>query len=84
MKPQKINEKKFKIFSDRLMMMSLVITCMFVVIMYQFYKIQIIEHDAYDEELRATVQKEVEIPAIRGLIYDRYGKPLATNKAVYV
>ena len=84
MKPQKINEKKFKIFSDRLMMICVVITCMFVVIMYQFYKIQIIEHDAYDEELRATVQKEVEIPAIRGLIYDRYGKPLATNKAVYV
>ncbi|MBP3889528.1 MAG: hypothetical protein J6F30_18055 [Cellulosilyticum sp.] len=84
MKPRKINEPKYRLFSDRLVMMSAVIVGMFLVITYQFYKIQIIEHDTYDQELRSTVQKEVEIPAIRGLIYDRYGKPLATNKAVYV
>lgn len=84
MKPHDFTEKKFRIFSDRIIIVAIVISCMFVIIAYQFYKIQIIEHDVYDEELRATVQKEVEIPAIRGLIYDRYGKPLATNKAIYV
>ena len=84
MKPQKLNEEKHRIFSDRLMMVSVAIGFMFTLITYQFYKIQIIEHDEYDKELRATVQKEVDIPAIRGLIYDRYGKPLAINKAVYV
>lgn len=84
MKPHKINEPKFKLLTDRLMLMSVVIAGMFLVITYQFYKIQIIEHDTYDQELRSTVQKEVDIPAIRGLIYDRYGKPLATNKAIYV
>ncbi len=84
MKPHKINEPKFRLLSDRLMIMFVGIIGMFLVITYQFYKIQIIEHDTYDQELRSTVQKEVEIPAIRGLIYDRYGKPLAINKAVYV
>ena len=84
MKPHKINEPKFKLLTDRLTIMSVVIVGMFLVIAYQFYNIQIIEHDAYDQELRSTVQKEVEIPAIRGLIYDRYGKPLAVNKAIYV
>ncbi|MBE6024519.1 MAG: hypothetical protein E7231_15300 [Cellulosilyticum sp.] len=84
MKHQKLNDNKFKFFADRLMIMSIAICCMFTVIAYQFYKIQVIEHDAYAQELRATVEKEVEIPAIRGSIYDRYGKPLANNKAVYV
>lgn len=84
MKPQKLNEKKFKRLSDKIVIMSIAISCMFMTIAYQFYKIQIIDHDTYDEVLRATVQKEVDIPAIRGLIYDRYGKPLATNKAIYV
>ena len=84
MKPKKINEEKPKLLTDRLIMVSTVIGLMFTLITYQFYKIQIIEHDAYDKELRATVQKEVDIPAIRGVIYDRYGKPLAINKAIYV
>ena len=84
MKPQKFNEEKHKLFSNRLIMVSTVIGVMFTLITYQFYKIQIIEHNKYDKELRATVQKEVEIPAIRGLIYDRYGKPLAMNKVIYV
>ena len=84
MKPQQLKPKKRKFLSDRLFILSCGISVMFLMVVYQFYKLQIIEHDAYDEELRATVQKEVKIPAIRGVIYDRYGKPLATNKAVYV
>ena len=84
MKPQKLKEEKHKFFSNRLRMVSIVIGIMFTLITYQFYKIQIIQHHKYDKELRATVQKEVEIPAIRGLIYDRYGKPLAVNKSIYV
>ena len=84
MRPRPLNPKKRKFLSDRLFIFACGVSVMFLMIIYQFYKLQIIEHDAYDEELRATVQKEVEIPAIRGVIYDRYGKPLATNKAVYV
>ena len=84
MKPQQLKPQKRKFLSDRLFILTCGISVMFLMIAYQFYKLQIIEHDAYDEELRATVQKEVKIPAIRGVIYDRYGKPLATNKAVYV
>lgn len=84
MKPQQLKPQKRKFLSDRLFILTCGISVMFLMVAYQFYKLQIIEHDAYDEELRATVQKEVKIPAIRGVIYDRYGKPLATNKAVYV
>ena len=67
MKPQPLKPKKRKFLSDRLFIFSMMVSMMFLTIAYQFYKLQIIEHDAYDEELRATVQKEVKIPAIRGV-----------------
>ena len=80
----KLNPKKRKIFSDRLAIVVVTITAMFGVLIYQFYKLQILEHDNYEANVIASVQQEVELPAIRGLIYDRYGKPLVSNKPVYV
>ena len=80
----KLNQKKRRLLSDRLFVIAMVITGMFMVLIYQFYTLQVIEHATYEEDLRASVQKEVEIPAIRGLIYDRYGKPLVSNKPIYV
>ena len=84
MKVANIHKKHIHIFSDRILIIFIVIVMMYLVIAYQFYKIQIIDHDVYAEELRATTQKEVDIPAIRGMVFDRYGKPLAINKAVYM
>lgn len=80
----KLNQKKNRLRSDRLFIVSIVIVGMFIILVYQFYTLQIIEHATYKEDLRASVQREVEIPAIRGLIYDRYGKPLVSNKPIYV
>lgn len=77
-------KKIFHFASNRVLIMVATIAVMFSMIVYQFYKLQILEHDVYAEALRATVQKEVEIPAVRGLIYDRYGKPLVSNQAIYV
>ena len=80
----KLNQKKHRLLSDRLFVIAMVVTGMFMVLIYQFYTLQVIEHATYEEDLRASVQREVEIPAIRGLIYDRYGKPLVSNKPIYV
>lgn len=84
MEIRKLNQKKYRFLSDRLCIVSIVIVGMFIILVYQFYTLQIIEHATYEEDLRASVQREVEIPAIRGLIYDRYGKPLVSNKPIYV
>lgn len=80
----KLNQNKKKIFSDRLFIMGTVIAGMFLVLVFKFYKLQIIDHDANEEVLRIGVQRTVETPAVRGMIYDRYGKPLAINKPVYM
>lgn len=84
MKLNKLNQKKARLLTDRVFMLTTVIIGMFVVIIFQFYDLQIIEHDEYAEKLRGSVQREVEVNALRGIIYDRYGKPLATNKPIYV
>lgn len=55
--------------------MMIVISTMFIVLIIRFYKLQIIEHEKYEKDLVASVQREVEVPVLRGNIYDRYGKP---------
>lgn len=64
--------------------MSVMISALFIMIVMQFYKLQIIEHETYKEAVVAGIQREVEVPALRGAIYDRYGHPLATNQSIYV
>lgn len=78
------HKEKFRFLADRLFFMACVISLLFSVSIYQFYKIQIMNHDTYVAEVSANVQREVEIEAPRGLIYDRYGKPLAENIAINV
>lgn len=80
----KLNQRKKNPFSDRIVVVSTAIVIAFSLLVLQFYNIQIIDHDKYEQDLIASVQREVEVPAVRGNIYDRYGKPLAVNKPVYV
>ncbi|MBP3888746.1 MAG: hypothetical protein J6F30_14045 [Cellulosilyticum sp.] len=76
--------EKFSFLTDRLFYMMLVITIMFAIVIYHFYGIQILEHETYLAMVISNVQREVEIPAPRGIIYDRYGKPLVMNQSINV
>lgn len=80
----KLNSNKKNFISDRLILLAGIFVCMYIVLILKFYKLQIIDHESYEEDLRASVERTVEVPAVRGIIYDRYGKPLATNKPIYV
>ncbi|MGL6174005.1 MAG: penicillin-binding transpeptidase domain-containing protein [Cellulosilyticaceae bacterium] len=60
------------------------ICLLFFILLLKFFQLQIIEYDEYSSNLRASVERTIEIPATRGLIFDRYGRPLATNKPMYV
>ena len=63
--------------------MFLGISVMFGLVMIKLFKLQVVEHDSHVEELRYSTERKVETAGIRGLIFDRYGRPLATNKPVY-
>ncbi len=80
----RLNQNKKKFISDRLVLLAGIFACMYVVLILKFYKLQIVDHESYEQDLRASVERTVEVPAVRGIIYDRYGKPLATNKPIYV
>ncbi len=72
------------IFKERIFYLFIVILLMYSAVILQFYRLQIIEHSKYAYGLRASVEREIEIPATRGLIFDRYGRPLAINKPTNV
>jgi penicillin-binding protein 2 len=72
------------IFKDRVFFIFVFVLLMFAVVTLQYYRLQIIEHNKYANDLRASVERQIEIPATRGLIFDRYGRPLAINKPTNV
>lgn len=85
MRTYKREQKGLKeVLADRYLLFALGTGLMFIMIICQFYKIQIMEHDIHTINLRETTQRTVEIPAVRGCIYDRYGKPLAINESINV
>lgn len=75
---------RFVVLMDRLFFMMLAITVMFAIVIYHFYGIQIIHHETYAAMVISNVQREVEIEAPRGIVYDRYGRPLAINQSINV
>ncbi len=76
--------KLLLIFKNRIFMVFITICFLFLVVLFKFYTLQVINYDKYANDLRASVQRTIEIPATRGLIFDRYGRPLAVNKATNV
>ncbi len=61
----------------------LVFVCLFfVLVAARLVHLQIINHDAYTEVVKKQSEGTVEIPADRGLIYDRNGQVVADNIVV--
>ncbi len=68
---------------SRIFVMLCGIVLLFFILVVRLFFLQIIHGDEYNESLEASVSKEVNVPASRGGIYDRYGRPLAINSAAY-
>lgn len=61
---------------------GLMVLCSFV-LMIRLYNLQIIHGEENLSKVKATTVRTMSIPAQRGNIYDRYGRPLALNKASF-
>ncbi|ONI43302.1 hypothetical protein AN641_01385 [Candidatus Epulonipiscioides gigas] len=57
---------------------------LFSIILLRFYELQIIEHSNYINKVQSGVERIVDVEATRGLIYDRYGRILASNEPIHV
>ena len=59
------------------------ICLLFFLLLIRLFLLQIVNGKEYNESPLTSVSKVVNVPAPRGNIYDRYGRPLAENKAAY-
>ncbi len=81
MKKQK--EKKLQTYiSIRLNIMFLCIFLLFSAIIMQLGKVQIVEGEAYKNQVESSQNETTSIPVPRGQILDREGKAVVNNKSL--
>lgn len=68
---------------NRIFVMLCGIIVLFAIIVLRLFSLQIIHGEEYEASITASVSKELPVPASRGGIYDRYGRPLAINTVAY-
>lgn len=73
----------FELCKSRVFVMLCGISLLFFILVLRLFSLQIIHGEEYDKSITASVSKTVNVPASRGNIYDRYGRPLATNTVAY-
>ena len=82
--PISIRKKIIRFAGNRMFILIIVICCMFYFMVTQLFDLQIMrgaEFAAQSEEIIRT--EVVSVPAPRGHIYDRFGRPLAINRTAY-
>ncbi|OON95936.1 MAG: hypothetical protein ATN36_06990 [Epulopiscium sp. Nele67-Bin005] len=81
---KKFYEKVIQLSTERVFIMLVGIYCLFAILLLRFYQLQVIQYDDYAKNVRVGVERQIEIPATRGLIFDRYGRPLAINQPTHI
>ena len=74
----------FKFFSHRILWLMVITIVLFYILLLQLFDLQIVHGEVYRQAPPATFPITQPIPALRGTIYDRHGRPLATNELVFV
>ncbi len=70
-------------FSSRIRVVSAVMLFFAAVLILRLFYLQIVNGSEFQDHYNLKLEKNETIPATRGNIYDRNGKPLAENKLVY-
>lgn len=63
--------------------MFCIIFALFVLLIGRLFFLQIVEGEEHLQDLKTTIMRTLTIPASRGNIYDRYGRPLAINQVAF-
>ena len=79
-----VSKYVYRFVTHRILWLFIVTVVLFSMLLIQLFELQIVL--AYTFQLPAPTTHEVTIPipAHRGTIYDRHGRPLATNRLVFV
>ncbi len=76
-------ERFLEFIKSRIFIMMAGIFVLFFAVVCKLFYLQIIHGEEYQQSLTASIMQDLTIPASRGMIYDRYGRPLATNQVAY-
>ena len=76
-------ERLRELFKNRLFVLLAVAAVIFAVLVCRLFYLQIVTGEEANASLTASVTRKVAIPAARGNIYDRFGRPLAYNSAAF-
>ena len=68
---------------NRIFVMLCGIIVMFSAIALRLFSLQIVHGEEYRESVMVSTSRQLNVPASRGGIYDRYGRPLAVNRVAY-
>ena len=72
-----------KVITNRCLIVFVIVAAAFYVLLARLFFLQIVKGQTYRYTQNVTDIKAVSIPASRGNIYDRLGRPLAINKSAY-
>jgi penicillin-binding protein 2 len=78
-----MRDKLFPFQGPRLIFFSVVMFCIFIVLMIRLYELQFVRYEAFEAAARENAVQAVPLPSTRGVIYDRYGVPLALNAPAF-
>ena len=76
-------EKIMEIIKSRVFIMLVAIFILFSIVALRLFSLQVVHGETYQQNLKTSVIQELSIPAARGMIYDRYGRPLAYNQVAF-
>lgn len=76
-------ERFFELCKSRIFVLLCGICVLFFILLLRLFSLQIINGQEYDASITTSVSKTVNVPAPRGNVYDRYGRPLAVNSVAY-
>ena len=79
----KFQERVQEFSKNRIFMLLCSIVILFVILIFRLFLLQIIHGEEYEQKLTTSILRQVNLPASRGAIYDRYGRPLAVNHVAY-
>jgi len=78
-----MRNRLFPFQGPRLIFFQVVMVCVFLVLIWRLYELQIVQYDEFATSSKGNSVQSVPLPAPRGVIYDRSGTPLALNAPAF-
>jgi len=79
-----IGRALYGFFSHRLLWLLVITAILFYILLQQLFTLQIVEAGSFAAPPPRTGEVTRSLPALRGTIYDRHGRPLAVNELHFV